>query len=97
MIDFWSFWGCLGSIFGRLGASCGVFWRPWRVLGGSWEALAGSGGRLGSILGGLESPWVVKGRFRASKALRSPTFRGAKGGRDEVKLGPETDKNRSQK
>ena len=66
-------------------------------MGGSWEALGGSGGRLGSILGGLESPWVVKGRFRASKVLRIPSFGGAKGGQDEVKMGPNTDKNRCQK
>ena len=97
MIDFWSFWGCVGSIFGRFGASWGVFWRSWRVLGGSWEALGGSGGRLGSILGGLESPWVVKGRFRASELLRSPSFGRAKGGQDEAKMEPKTDKNRCQK
>ena len=78
----------------------GSFGRSWGGLGGSvaaleasWEALGGSGGRLGSILGGLESPWVVKGRFRASKAQRIPSFGGAKGSQDEVKMGPKTDKN----
>ena len=97
MIDFWSLWGCVGSIFGRFGASWGVFWKSWRVLGGSWEALGGSGGRLGSILGGLESPWVVQGRFRASKLLHTTSFSGPKGGQDEAKMGPKTDQNRSQK
>ena len=97
MIDFGSFWGRVGSIFGRLGASWGIFWRSWRVLGGSWEALRGSGGRLGSFLGGIESPWVVKGRFRASKALRIPSFGGVKGGQDEAKIGPKRHQNRCQK
>ena len=67
------------------------------LLGGSWDALGGSGGRLGSILGGLESSWVVKGRFRASKALRSLSFWEAKEGQDEVKMGPNTGQNRCQK
>ena len=97
MIDFWSFWGCVGSILCRFGASWGVLWRSWRVLDGSWEALGGSGGRLGSILGGIESPWVDFVEFRASKVLCIPTFRGAKGGQDEAKMGPKTDQNRSQK
>ena len=57
------------------------------ALEASWDAREGSGGRLGSILGGLESPWVVKGRFRASKLLRSPSFRGAKGGQNDAKMG----------
>ena len=104
MIDFSSFWGVLGrflDVFGGLGESFG---RSWGGLGGSlaaleasWEALGGSGGHLGSILGGLESPWVVKSRFRASKPLCTTAFGGAKGGQDEAKMGPKTDKNRSQK
>ena len=51
MIYFWSFWGCVGSIFGRFGASWGVFWGSWRVLGGSWEALGGSWAPLEAVLG----------------------------------------------
>ena len=97
MIDFWPFWVCVGSILGRFGASGGVFWRSWRVLGGSWEALGGSGGRLGSILGGIETPWVDFVDFRASKVLSTPSFGEAKGGQDEAKMEPKTDKNRCQK
>ena len=51
MIDFWSFWGCVGPMFGCFGASWGVFWRSWRVLGGSWEALGGSWAPLEAVLG----------------------------------------------
>ena len=67
------------------------------ALEASWEALGGSGGRLGSILGGLESPWVVKGRFRARALLRTPSFGGSKGGQDEAKMGPKRHQNRCQK
>ena len=84
-------------MFDRFGASWGVFWRSWRVLGGSWEALGGSGGRLGSILDSIESPWVVKGRFRLPRVLRTMSFGGAKGGQDEAKIWPKTDQNRNQK
>ena len=91
-------------VFGRFGGllevfsgGLGVFWRSWRVLGGSWEALGGSGGRLGLILGGLESPWVVKGRFKASRAGRTPSFGGSKGGQDEAKMAPKRHQNRCQK
>ena len=97
MIDFLSFWGCVGSICGRFGAAWVVFWRSWRVLGGSWEALGGSGGRLGSILGGLESPWVVEGHVRPNKDPCRGRIGGSKGGQDEAKMGPKTDQNRSQK
>ena len=97
MIDFWSFWGCAGSILGRFGASWGVFWRSWRVLGGSWEALGGSGGRLGSILGGLESPWVVEGHVRPSRVPCPGRIGGSQGGLDFAKIGLKTEPNRSQK
>ena len=86
--------GGLGESFGR---SCGGLGGSVAALEASWEALGGSGGRPGSILGGLESPWVVKGRFRANKSRRPAAFGGAKGGQDEVKMGPKTDKNRCQK
>jgi len=94
MIDFWSFWGCVGSICGRVWASWGVFWRSWRVSGGSWEALGGSGGRLESILGGIESPWVVEGHFGPSKVHCGNRIGGSKGGQDEAKMGPKKDQNR---
>ena len=97
MIDFWSFWGCVGSIFWSFWGFLGVFWRSWRVLGGSWEALGGSGGRLGSILGGIESPWVDFVDFRASKLLSTPSFGRAKGGQDVTKIRPKRHQNRCQK
>ena len=96
-VDFWLFWGCLGSIIGRFGVSWGVFWRSWRVLGGSWEALGGSGGCLGSILGGIESPWVVKGHVRANRVPWRGCIGGSKGGQDEAKMGPKRHQNRCQK
>ena len=58
-VDFWLFWGCLGSIFGRFGGSWGVFWRSWRVLGGSWEALEGSWAPLEAVLGRYGSSKVI--------------------------------------
>ena len=65
MIDFWSFWGCVGSILGRFGASWGVFWRSLRVLGGSWEALEGSWAPLEAVLG----------RYGSSKVILEPASR----------------------
>jgi len=35
--------------------------------------------------------------FKASKALRMPSFGGTKGGQDEVRIGPKTYQHRSQK
>ena len=86
-----------GGVLGRFVVVLGLLGGSFGCLGGSWEALEGSGGRLGSILGGLESPWVVKGRFRASELLRSPSFGRANGGQDEAKMEPKTDKNRCRK
>ena len=96
MIDFWSFWGCVGSIFGRVGASWGSF----GGLGGSWAA-------LGRLLGGLEAvldrSWAVLSRHRLLRVVLGPpacarkSHWGVQGGQDEPKIGPKTDQNRCQK
>ena len=81
MIYFWSFWGCVGSIFGRFCASWRVFWGSWRVLGGSWEALGGSWAPLEAILGRhglLGSFQAQQGRVSRGTWADFETQKGAK-------------------
>ena len=97
MIDFWSFWGCVGSIFAPFGGSWGSFGGSWGGLGGSWAPLGRLLGGLGAVLGRHGSPRVNFVDFRASKLLRAPSFGVSKGGQDEAKMGPKRHQNRCQK
>ena len=80
MIDFWSFWGCVGSIFAPFGESWGSFGGSWGGLGGSWAPLGRLLGGLGAVLGRHGSPRVNFVDFRASKALWTLSFGRSKGG-----------------
>ena len=97
MIDFWSFWGCLGSIFARFGGSEGGLGGSFGDLGEPWTPLGGLLGRLGRVLARLRSSWVVKGQERAIRVDWIGDRGRPKGGQDEVKMGPKTDQNRSKK
>ena len=65
MIDFWSFWGCVGSTVDRFGA----FWVSFGRLEGSWAA-------LGRLLGGLEAvldrSWAALSRHGSLRVVSGP-------------------------
>ena len=65
MIDLGSFWGCVGRLFVVLGLLGGVFWRSWRVLGGSWEALGG----LEAV---LDRSWAALSRHGLLRVVLGP-------------------------
>ena len=79
---------------GRFLVVLGLLGRSFGGLGGSWAPLGRLLGGLGAVLGRHGSPRVNFVNLRASRALRIPTFEGAKGGQDEVKIGLKTHQNR---
>ena len=93
-ISFQTIFGLSRVIFGRFGGSRGgllgglgriaLFDRIEHTIYRPIALFDRIGSRLGSIWSGLESPWVVKGRFRASRVLRTPSLGGAKGSQDKL-------------
>ena len=66
MIDVWSFWGCVGSIFSRLGAS-------W---GGLLDVLEGLGRLLGGLEAVLDRSWAALSRHGSFRVVLEPAGSG---------------------